>query len=147
MKPTAAQVETKRAAGGISAFQIAIPHRTSELTRNAFLRAAELARDLEAHVRLIDIQVVPYGLPLDAPAVDPNHSIRTIRLLAKESCVPISAEIVYARDWEQGLRRSLAPGSIVLLTIKRRWWRIEFSAMRMAARLRKAGHQIVWIKL
>jgi hypothetical protein len=146
MKPAVVRAATHYGTGAISGFQIAIPHRTPELTRSAFERAAELARDLDARIRLIEIQVVPYGLPLDRPAVNPNHSIRRIRLLAKESVVPISAEIVYARDREQGLRRSLVPGSIVLLTIKRRWWRTEFKEKRMAARLRKAGHQVVWIE-
>jgi len=146
MKPAAVYVEPNCRAGAISGFQIAIPHRAPELTRTAFQRAAELARGLDARIRLIEIQVVPIGLPLDKPTVNPEHSIRKIRLLAMESAVPISAEIVYARDWEQGLRRSLVPGSIVLLTIKRRWWRTGFSEKRMAARLRKAGHQVVWIK-
>jgi hypothetical protein len=146
MKPAAVHVEPKYGAGALSAFQIAIPHTTPELTRTAFKRAAELTSGLDARIRLIEVQVVPYGLPLDRPAVNPSHSIRKIRLLAKESSVPISAEIVYARDWEQGLRRSLIPGSIVLLTIKRRWGRTEFREKRMAARLRKAGHQVVWIE-
>jgi hypothetical protein len=146
MKPAAVPVVPKYGSGAISTFQIAIPHMTPELTRTAFQRAAELARGLDARIRLIEIQVVPSGLPLDRPAVNPSHSIRKIRRLAEESTVPISAEIVYARDWEQGLRRSLVPGSIVLLTIKRRWWRTEFNKKRMAARLRKAGHQVVWIE-
>jgi len=54
------------------------------------------------------------------------------------------AALVYARDWEQGFRRSLAPGSLVLMTIKRSWWRT--SDKRLAARLRKIGHQIVWVE-
>src|SRR6266542_2257394 len=142
MKPAAVHVEPNYRAGAIPGFEIAIPHRAPEFTRTAFKRAAELARGLDARIRLIEIQVVPYGLPLDRPAVNPGHSIRKMRLLAKESAVPISAEIVYARDWEQGLRRSLVPGSIVLLTIKRRWWRTGFGEKRMATRLRKAGHQV-----
>jgi hypothetical protein len=147
MKPAAVHVERTCGTGAISGLQIAIPHRTPELTRAAFRRAAELAKDLDARVRLIDIQVVPSGLPLHRPQVHPGHSIRKMRSLAEESDVPIAAEIVYARDWEQGLRRSLVPGSIVLLTIKRRWWRFGFTEKRMAARLRKAGHQVVWIEL
>jgi hypothetical protein len=56
----------------------------------------------------------------------------------------VSAEVVYARDWEQGLRRSLGPGSLVLMAIQRSWWRT--SDKRLAARLRKFGHQVVWVE-
>jgi hypothetical protein len=56
----------------------------------------------------------------------------------------VSAEIVYARDWEQGFRRSLAPGSLVLFGIKRSWWRT--SEKRLAERLRKIGHQVIWVE-
>ena len=56
----------------------------------------------------------------------------------------VSAEVVYARDWEQGLRRVLAPGSLILMAIKRSWWRT--SEKRLAARLRKNGHQVIWVE-
>jgi hypothetical protein len=147
MKPEAVEIERKYEAGAISGFQIAIPHRSPELTRTAFTRAAELTKGLDARVRLIEIQVIPYRLPLEIPVVSQSHSIRRIRLLAEESTVPISPEIVYARDWEDGLRRSLVPGSVVLFAIKKRWWRTQFREKRIAGRLRKAGHQVVWIEL
>ncbi len=140
LKPVLAGCTT----AAIPAIQIAIPHRTPEFTLTALKRAAELAVGLDACIRLIDIQVVPYGYPLDKPAVDPRHSIRNIRELARQIGAPISAEIVFARDWEQGLRRSLAPGSLVLLAAKRRWWRT--SEKRLAGRLIKAGHKVIWIR-
>jgi hypothetical protein len=77
--------------------------------------------------------------------VNPKYLARRIRSFAEESEIPISAEIVFARDWEQGFRRALSPASLVLMPIKRSWWRT--SDKRMAARLRKLGHQIVWVEL
>ena len=124
--------------------QLVIPHRTPQLTRAALNYAAILANDLNVRVRLIDVHVVPYGVPLDEPTVDPNYLTRRIRNLARESTLPISAEIVYARDWEQGLRRALRPGSLVLMAIQRSWWRT--SEKRLAARLRKVGHQVIWVE-
>jgi len=128
----------------ISNLHIVIPHRTPQLTRAALKHAANLTDDLNARIRLVDIHVVPYGVPLDEPTVHPKHLARRLRQLSQESPVPVSAEVVYARDWEQGLRRALAPGSLVLLAIRRSWWRT--SEKRLAARLRKIGHQVVWVE-
>ena len=132
------------APGAISNLQVVIPHRTPKLTRAALKYAARLTDDLNARIRLIDVHVVPYGVPLDEPTVNPKHLTRRLRQLAQESAMPISAEVVYARDWEQGLRRSLGPGSLVLMAIQRSWWRT--SDKRLAARLRKLGHQVIWVE-
>ena len=96
------------APAAISNLQVVIPHRTAQLTRAALKYAASLASDLNARIRLIDVYVVPYGVPLDEPPVNPKHLGRKLRQLVQESAVPVSAEVVYARDWEQGFRRSLA---------------------------------------
>jgi hypothetical protein len=130
--------------GVAASLQIVIPHRTPELTRAALNYAASLSSDLDVHLRLIDVHVVPYGVPLDEPTVNPQYLKRRIRNLARESTLPISPEIIYTRDWEQGLRRALSPGSVVLMAIKRSWW--PTSEKRLAARLRKIGHQVMWVE-
>src|SRR5262245_49494320 len=124
--------------------QIVIPFRTPNLTRTALKYAATVANGLNARIRLIDVHVVPYGVPLEEPTANPRYLVRRLRELAEESPAPVSAEIVYARDWEQGLRRSMSPGSVVVMAIKRSWWRT--SEKRLAARLRKVGHQVVWVE-
>jgi hypothetical protein len=124
--------------------QVVIPHRSPELTRAALKYASGLSHDLDVRLRLIDVHVVPYGVPLDEPTVDPKYLSRRIRNLARESTLQVSAEIVYARDWEQGLRRVLSPASLILMAIQRSWWRT--SEKRLAARLRKLGHQVIWVE-
>ena len=124
--------------------QVVIPHRAPKLTKAALKYASTLANDLNARVRLIDVHVVPYGLPLDEPDVNPKHAERKLRNLALETDLRVSAEVVYARDWEQGFRRVLSPSSVVLMAIQRQWWRT--TEKRLAARLRKLGHQVVWIE-
>jgi hypothetical protein len=124
--------------------QVVIPHKTPQLTKAALKYAATLANDLNVRLRLIDVHVVPYGVPLDQPTVSPQYLVRRIRMLARDSLLPVSAEIVYARDWEQGFRRSLGPNSVVLMAMKRSWWRT--SEKRLAARLRKIGHQVIWVE-
>ena len=124
--------------------QIVIPHRSPRLTKAALKYASTFADGLNIRLRLIDVHVVPYGVPLDEPTVDPKYLARRLRSLAQESTIPVSAELVYARDWEQGFRRALGPVSVVLIAIKRSWWRS--SEKRLAARLRKLGHQVIWVE-
>ena len=56
--------------------QVVIPHRSPELTRAALKYAAGLANAVHS--------------------VDPRYLTRRIRNLARESTVPVSAEIIYA---------------------------------------------------
>jgi hypothetical protein len=69
---------------------------------------------------------------------------RRLENLAREYELPVSADVVYARDWEKGFRRALTPGSIVLLPMRRAWW--STSEKRMAERLRKLGHTVIWVE-
>src|SRR5262245_490581 len=124
-------------------FQIVIPHRDSRLTKAALKYAASLTNGLNVRLRLIDVHVVPYGVPLDRPTVNVRYVERRLRNLVHGCSFPVSPEIVYARDWEQGLRRSLGAGSVVLIAFQRSWWRS--SEKRLANRLRKLGHQVIWV--
>jgi hypothetical protein len=128
----------------VTDLQVVIPHRTPELTRAALKYSANLATDLNVRLRLIDVHVVPYGVAIDTPTVSPKHLVRRLRQLAQESSLPVSAEVVYARDWEQGFRRSLAPGSLIVMAMRRSWW--PNKDKRLAARLRNLGHQVMWVE-
>ena len=123
--------------------QITIPYRDSKLTKAALKYAATLLDGQNARVRLIDVHVVPYGVSLAQPMTDPKLE-RRLKNLAREYEVPVSPEVVYARDWEQGFRRALTPGSTVLLPMRRAWW--STSEKRMAERLRKLGHTVIWVE-
>jgi hypothetical protein len=122
--------------------QIVIPYRSHKLTRAAIHSATRYAEGLDVLLRLIDVHVVPYGFSLESPEVNPKHLSEQMRTLAKESPVPVKAEIVYARDWEEGLFRSLRPRSFVLIP-KTRW---HLGERRLATRLCKLGHQVLWIE-
>jgi len=125
-------------------FQIVVPHRQTRLTRAALKYAASLTEGLNFRLRLIDVHVVPYGVPLDRPTVNPRYVERRLRSLAQECAFRVSPEIVYARDWEQGFRRALGPASVVVIAFKRLWWRS--GEKRLANRLRKLGHQVIWVE-
>jgi hypothetical protein len=125
-------------------FQIVIPHRKIWRTRAALRYAESLTNGLNVRLRLIEVHVVPYGVPLEKPTVSPRYVERRLRTLAQECLSPVSAEIVYARDWEQGFRRTLGPSSVVLIAFQRSWWRT--SEKRLANRLRKLGHRVIWVE-
>jgi len=123
--------------------EIVIPFRDSRLTKAALNYAISLVDGENIRVRLIDVHVVPYGIPLDRSTMEPRYLERRLKTLAKESEVPASIAVVYARDWEQGLRRLLTPASTVLLPMGRTPW--STSDKRLAARLRKLGHTVIWV--
>jgi hypothetical protein len=125
-------------------FQIVVPHRDARLTKAALQYAATLTDGLNVRLRLIDVHVVPYGVPIDKPTVSPKHVERKLKALVQACSFPVSPEVVYARDWEQGFRRSLSPASVVLIAFQRCWWRT--SEKRLANRLRKLGHRVVWVE-
>jgi hypothetical protein len=124
--------------------QIVIPFRNSKLTKAALEYAIELNDGQNVRVRLIDVHVVPYSVPLDQPTVNSKYLERRLKNVGRGSELPISAEVVYAHDWEQGFRRVLTRGSMVLLPMRRVWWRT--SEKRFAARLRKLGHTVAWVE-
>src|SRR5437773_10402118 len=88
-------VRASYAPAAISAdFQIVIPHIEARFTRAALKYAVSLADGLNLRLRLIDIHVVPYGVPLDRPTVSPRYIERKLRTLAQECSFPVSPEIV-----------------------------------------------------
>jgi len=124
--------------------QIIIPFRDSKLTKVALKHAVRFVDGTDSRVLLVDVQIVPYGVPLDHPPCDLQPVERRLKHLAKDCALPVSVEVVYARDWERGFRCVLAPGAIVLLPIYMSWWTTR--EKRLAARLRKLGHPVVWVR-
>jgi hypothetical protein len=117
-----------------------VPFTTPELTRAA-LRHAGVCSDLDVHVALVDIQVVPFPCSLDLPPVDQKFSRRRLAELLKETNLPGRAAVLYTRDWLEGFKRVLEPGSLVVLATKRRWWPTREE--KLARALIKAGHQVM----
>jgi hypothetical protein len=131
------QAEVADETSVVVAYDSALP--SEELATNL----SHLARSSHVRLRIIDLHIVPYGLPLDKPAVLAEHLRERLEDLAQRTNIPVSAEIVYARDWESGLRTVLGPKSLVLLAVKRSWWRIRRN--RLADGLRKLGHRVMWV--
>jgi hypothetical protein len=125
---------------GASRLWVVIPYTTPELTRAALSFAAAFGQGLGVCVQLIDVQVVPYPCPLSQPMVSREHSRHKLRELARQSGLPVRAELVYARDQEEGFRHVLRPASLVLLATSKRWWRT--AEEKLARSLSRAGHSV-----
>ena len=123
---------------------VVIPYKTPKLTAAALECAVSMGQGLDIRLRLIQVYVVPYALPLDKPDVSPDHLKDSLRRIAKKCAVPISPELIFARDWEAGFRRTLRPHSVVVIPIQKAWWRSHDK--RMAERMRKHGHQVIWVE-
>jgi hypothetical protein len=135
---TVTQVEPARPAAELD---LVIPFTTPELTRAAIAAANRMGRGLNAALRLVRVQVVPFPLDL-------NQSPVYIAFLAKqlegfESELPAAGEVRLARDFEAGLEGALDRDSVVVLATRRRPWRTRTE--RLAASLRKVGHKVVMV--
>ena len=122
---------------------VAIPYTTAKLTLQA-LRHAGAGTDLNLHVSLVDIQVVPFPCPLDQPLIDRKFSERRLRNLFVQTNLPGTTGIVYARDRLEGYRQALAEASLVILATKKRWWRTR--EQKLARSLQKAGHHVMLLQ-
>lgn len=120
---------------------IVVPFTTPELTRAAVDAANRMGAGLNAAMRLVKVQVVPFPLEL-------SHSPVYVEFLKKqleqfESPLPTAGEIRLARDFEAGIESALDPGSVVILATRRRPWKTRTE--RLAASLRKVGHKVVMV--
>ncbi len=119
-----------------------IPYTTLELARAA-LRHAAVCSDLDVHVSLVDVQVVPFPCALNKPPVDQKFSHCRLNDLVKESGLPGKGAVIYTRDWLEGFRQVLEPGSLVIVASKKRWWRTREE--KLARTLKKAGHDVMFL--
>jgi hypothetical protein len=112
-----------------------------ELTVAALRRAGELASRLNGRITLVVPQIVPYPAPLTSPPVLVEFNERRFRVLAAQSAVETSVQIYLCRDAAETLQSVLAPRSLVVIGVRRRWW--PTAEQRLAARLRCAGHEVM----
>jgi hypothetical protein len=125
------------------AFAVTVLYTSVPATLAALRRAALLARDLGATIRILNVRTVPYPLPLDKPPVDREVVARNISTLADGQPIPTRIEICFGRDMVESLLQSLRPNSIVLVGSKTKWWPAK--ERRLAKQLARHGHQIILV--
>ncbi|HEX4274975.1 MAG TPA: hypothetical protein VHZ74_06455 [Bryobacteraceae bacterium] len=120
---------------------LVVPVTTPDLTRAALDAANRMGMGLNATLRLIKIQVVPF--PMDLSQSPVYLDFLKSQLQRYESELPVAGEIRLARELEPGLLGTLSPNSIVVLATGKRLWRTRNE--RLAAALRRAGHKVVLV--
>ena len=116
-------------------------HTEPKETLSALRTAAELASGL-APVRLLAVQVVPYPLDLYAPPISTQFLESRFTEMVSEAGVNASVDIRLGRDAGDVIESGVGPHSVVVIGGRRRWW--PTATMRLARRLERLGHQVVF---
>ena len=124
--------------------EVTVVFTTDRGTLAALRAAAGLARELDAWVRFLVPQIVPFPLELETPPVSVAFSQHRVRgmALACRGVADVRVEVCLCRDKERMLSQTLKPRSLVVVGGRRRWWRSpEQKLVRM---LEGRGHGVVF---
>jgi hypothetical protein len=88
--------------------------------------------------------MVAYPVPLDERLVGIAFLERRFRTIVGDRKVETHVDIRLCRNRWQMLQRVLAPGSVVVLGGRRRWWTTAES--RLARKLRAVGHHVLFLQ-
>lgn len=134
--------EVVRQAQHIAELELVIPFTTPRLTRTALDAANRMGNGLQAAIRVLQVQVVPYPLRIEESPV--MIDFLKARLEKLKSALPVRAEILLTREFDPALENALTAHSIVVLASPTRPWRTRTE--RLADRLRRTGHTVVMVK-
>jgi hypothetical protein len=128
-----------------SELRVFVPYTSRELTRAALAEAAVLVKNLNAHVTLFAVQIVPFLLPLERPPVAPEFLEQKLLMITKEMEAQVNVQLVFARDLDSGIQKILAPSSFVIVATKKRWWRT--AETKLARALSRGGHDVAVLEV
>jgi hypothetical protein len=110
----------------------------------AMQTASELARNLDARIRLVVMQHMPLSWSAECPPVSLNffeERCRRIALQCAHAC-EVKIDVYVCWDKWQALRQALSPPSLIVIGGKRRLWRSQ--EQKLARRLESEGHRVVF---
>src|SRR5690242_16978482 len=85
--------------------RVFVPYTSAELTTAALTEAAVLVRHLDVQITLFAVQVVPFPLPLERPAVAPEFLKQRLLAVAGETEAAVDVQLIFARDLDVGMHR------------------------------------------
>jgi hypothetical protein len=121
--------------------EILVVHTSIQATLTALTRAATLATGLNARLRLVMMNVIPYPLPLDSPPVRRDFSERRLVEIASASPVETTVHLCMCRQRLETLIAFLGPRSLVVIGCRKTWWPTKEE--KLARELRRAGHEVI----
>jgi len=125
-----------------SRLNIVVIFTSSSATIAALMRAGSLAKSLNADIKLVVPQVVPFPLPLTSPPVLLDFQESRFREIAEGIPVEIRVHLYLCRDKLETLKEVLQPRSLVVVGGRKRVWPTREE--RLARRLRRAGHDVIF---
>ena len=125
---------------GAGELRVFVLYTTGELTQAALAEAGVLLRNLAVEITLLAVQIVPFPLPLEFPAVAPEFLKRRLRTIAGEIGSEVDVQLIFARDLYFALEWVLPSHSLVVVAAKKRWW--PTAETKLARRLGRAGHSV-----
>jgi hypothetical protein len=120
---------------------LVVPFTTVRQTRTALDEANRMAPGLNADVRLVKIQVIPYPLQLEEKPVYLGFLQKQLDHLRAGTAA--CSELHFAREFEPALLATLSNESVVVLAGKRRPWPTRVD--RLAASLREEGYPVILV--
>jgi hypothetical protein len=116
-----------------------VPH-----TLAALRHAGALSCSLHAWLRIVVPVVVPDPLDLTSSPSASKVVCRRLTTVVQGFGIPTLVNVVYCRDREEPVKKSLDKHSIVVICWRKKW---IFDPMRgLARRLTKLGHQVVVVR-
>jgi hypothetical protein len=113
--------------------------------RTALAYATVYARSLDAHFTVIATHVVPYPLPLSRPSSSSAKVLeQRLAAVAAEQRIDTSVQIYICRDPQQTIREVLQPEAATVVAGRKRWW-WPTREQRLASRLRRDGHNVIFM--
>jgi hypothetical protein len=145
LRPATVRPGTPASGGEESRLDVAVVFTSVECTLAALKHAGALAHRLGVRITLLVPQVVPYPLPLTSPPVLIDWNERRFRVIAEASPVETTVRLYFCRDRNETLLKLLGRRSLVVVGGPRKWWRFT-SEEALARKLRRAGHEVVFIE-
>ena len=126
-----------------STLDVAVVFTKVPATLMALKMAAELAHNLNARIRLLVPQVVPYPLPLEKPAVSQEYHRKRLQTLASHGSIDTRIELWLCRDRFDALSQALEPDALVVMGVYPSWWPTPDKAL--VRKLRRKGHEVILV--
>jgi hypothetical protein len=123
--------------------EVVVPYTGPASTQAALERAQALTAGLNARVLLIAVHALPYPLPFVCPTMVHAHLVEQLVELASHCPLPVSPQVVLARDLQEGFRYALKPASTVLVATSRHFWRTQEE--KLARSLARDGHRVALV--
>ena len=130
-----------------SGLSVTVIATTEKGTTAALNEARRLAMDLDAHITLLRMEVVPRRFSLDKPPVSLDAATKQQCSLVLQSSAreqDVTVRTCLCRDRDLSLQRVLRRRALVVIGGRRHWWLSREE--RLEKVLRGMGHHVIFIE-